>query len=151
MNPQQKRMAAILALILAGGALTAIALADMGKSLVYYWDVRELLENSAQAEGAAIRLGGMVQKGSHQFNAKTLELSFELGMGPNSEEKVLVEAHGAPPQMFREGIGALVEGTYDGEKFIAERVLVKHDNQYKAPKEGERADFKGMYGTLKDD
>lgn len=148
MDAKQKRMAAVLALVVGGATLTTIAVAGMGDSLVYYWNVQELLQNSEKAEGAAIRLGGMVQAGSHSFDSKTLDLSFVLGMGPDSNETVLVQANGAPPQMFREGIGVLVEGGYDGKKFVAERVLVKHDNQYRPPGMGERVDTEMMYNSM---
>ena len=46
---------------------------------------------------------------------------------------ILVDSKGAPPQMFREGIGVVVEGTLDGETFKSERVLVNHSNEYKPP------------------
>ena len=38
--------------------------------------------------------------------------------------------------MFREGIGVVVEGRYDGAMFTAERLMVKHSNEYHPPKDG---------------
>ena len=42
--------------------------------------------------------------------------------------------HGVPPQMFREGIGVVVEGTMlrDGY-FDGSRLMVSHNNEYRAP------------------
>lgn len=43
-----------------------------------------------------------------------------------------------PPQMFQEGIGAVVEGALNPDgTFEANRLMVKHGNEYRPPKEGE--------------
>jgi cytochrome c-type biogenesis protein CcmE len=92
-------------------------------------------------------LGGVVQKDSIDWDPATLKLNFRVGMqaegGPAS---VLVNSTGAPPQMFQEGIGAVVEGEYDGKMFHADRVMVKHSNEYRAPTAGERP--QELYKTL---
>ena len=54
--------------------------------------------------------------------------------------------------MFREGIGVVVEGTVDSNgTFESKRLMVKHDNSYKAPTGGKMPDQKEMFGTLADD
>ena len=53
----------------------------------------------------------------------------------------------APPQMFREGIGVVVEGTMTkANVFESSRLMVKHSNEYKAPKEG--ATVEDLYQTV---
>lgn len=42
---------------------------------------------------------------------------------------------GVPPQLFQEGIGVVVEGTWDGTVFESETMLVKHDEQYRSDDE----------------
>jgi cytochrome c-type biogenesis protein CcmE len=42
---------------------------------------------------------------------------------------------GAPPELFREGVGAIVEGSWDGEVFRSDELVVKHDEQYQAPED----------------
>ena len=62
---------------------------------------------------------------------------------------VPVTTQEVPPQMFREGIGVVVEGTVDGAgQFTSKRMMVKHDNEYRAPKDGKMPDEKAMFGTL---
>ena len=43
-------------------------------------------------------------------------------------------SHGVPPQLFRDRIGVVVEGTLakDGT-FEGQRLMVSHDNKYRAP------------------
>jgi len=126
-----------------------VAYGGIEQSLVYYWDVDQLLARGESAVGATVRLGGMVQRGTWSWKPERLELAFRMGMAPEGGAGVMVEAKGAPPQMLREGIGAVVEGTYDGRTFHADRIIVKHSNEYKPPEHSQRAEE--VYKTLIDD
>ena len=56
----------------------------------------------------------------------------------------------APPQMLREGIGVVVEGTYtEAGVFETDRLMVKHSNEYRAPEEGVAS--KELYNTLEEE
>jgi cytochrome c-type biogenesis protein CcmE len=143
----QKRLAAVGAVLVASAAVLYMAFGGIGQNLVYYWDATQLLAKAEAARGATIRLGGMVQKGTVEWNPNTLELKFKVGMqselgGP----AILVDSTGAPPQMFREGQGVVVEGQFDGQVFHSDRVLVKHSNDYHPPRPGERP--REVYKTL---
>jgi cytochrome c-type biogenesis protein CcmE len=48
------------------------------------------------------------------------------------DTSVAVVHTGVPPQLFAEGIGVVVEGTWDGAVFESDTMLVKHDEQYRA-------------------
>ena len=91
-----------------------------------------------------VRLGGQVKPGSVQWNAETLDLRFTVTDGAG---EMAVHSTGAPPQMFRDGMGVIVEGRVgSGGVFQASGLMVKHSNEYKAPKPGEEAHEK--YKTL---
>jgi cytochrome c-type biogenesis protein CcmE len=78
-----------------------------------------------------MRLGGQVAPGSKKWNAQTLDLRFVLTDGKAS---VPVVHHGAPPDLFTEGQGAVVEGTYGTDGiFMAHAIIVKHSEQYAPP------------------
>tara|TARA_B100000959_G_scaffold253995_1_gene285341 strand:+ start:208 stop:669 length:462 start_codon:yes stop_codon:yes gene_type:complete len=148
MSPaRQKQVIAVVALCVVAGVLAFISLSDIEDNLVYYWDPAQLLEKGELAKKATIRLGGVVRTDSIDWNPETLKLHFKVGMTPNEKEEVItVHSVGAPPQMFQEGMGVVVEGQYDGQIFKSERVMVKHSNEYRAPKEGERP--QEIYKTL---
>lgn len=140
-----RKLGAVIALTVAGGALAFLALGDLGNNLVYYWSPSELVAQKAKAEqGAIVRLGGMVEPGTVQQTGDTL--TFKVTDGAAS---VSVASTGVPPQMFREGIGVVVEGTLakDGT-FHCDRLMVKHDNEYKAPKEGEHPDVNALGASV---
>jgi|SRR5688572_19813018 cytochrome c-type biogenesis protein CcmE len=108
----------------------------IGGNLVYFLTPSELLAKGTTAYGSNVRLGGMVDSGSVRWDAKSLELRFRL---KDETRTVEVLSSGAPPQMFSEGIGAVVEGVWTPEGvFRSHNLMVKHDNQYRAPKEGEK-------------
>ena len=129
---------AITALVIAGGALAFIAVGSLGENLVYYWSPAEMIAQKEKAYGPTIRLGGVVQPGSVKWDADKTELTFKVADSHKPDAiAVAVVAHEVPPQMFREGIGVVVEGTYDkSNTFTAQRVLVNHSNEYRAPQDG---------------
>lgn len=149
-SARRKQLIAVVTMLVAGAALGFVAMGDLEENLVYYLDVAQLLEKGPAAHGTTVRLGGVVQEGSLDWNADTLDLSFRVGMtGAKDEVAVKVASKGAPPQMFREHIGVVLEGVYDGATFNAERVMVKHSNEYRPPEPGERP--QDVYKTLVSD
>lgn len=114
------------------------------KNVVFFLTPKELLAKGKDGENMPVRLGGMVKAGSLKWDAKTLDLRFTVTDG---EKDVPVHSTGSPPQMFREGMGVVVEGRVaDGGVFQATNLMVKHSNEYRAPKPGEEAHEK--YKTL---
>lgn len=147
-NNMTSRLFLVGALLVAGGGLAFVAMSDMGENLVYYWEPTQLMEAGEDAYGAQIRLAGLVEADSLVWDEPSQTV--KLVVVDANEVKVPVIAHGAPPQMLREGIGVVVEGTYtQAGIFEADQLLVKHSNEYKAPEEGATADE--LYQTLEQD
>ncbi|TNE86170.1 MAG: cytochrome c maturation protein CcmE [Deltaproteobacteria bacterium] len=133
----QGPLLALGALLVGAGALAWVAMSSLEDNKVYYYSPTEVMEK--QAVGTTVRLGGMVEAGSHHFDPAGPTLDFRVTDGQKS-----LAVHGtvAPPQMFREGIGVVIEGHLDDKgTFQAEQVLVKHDNEYKAPEDGQMPDI----------
>jgi cytochrome c-type biogenesis protein CcmE len=139
------RLFAIAALLVAALAFTAITVGGIGENLVYYWGPTELRTAGDKAYGASIRLGGQVKPGSIRYQSDSSKLDFEVTDGNSS---VPVKSSSVPPQMFREGIGVVVEGTMkrDGH-FESNRLMVSHGNEYRAPGEGEVVDTRKLMKT----
>jgi len=130
------------------GVLVYVSWEDLGENLVYYWTPSETLAKAARLKNkdATIRLGGVVGKDSVKWVAETRELTFGVADATEPDAKsVLVDSKGAPPQMFREGIGVVVEGRLGADNvFHSDRVMVNHDNQYHPPNADEA---KSGYGS----
>jgi cytochrome c-type biogenesis protein CcmE len=107
----------------------------IGNNLVYFLTPTELLAKGASAYGANVRLGGIVEGGTVHWDAQRHELRFRLIDG--DDHTVEVVSTGVPPQMFSEGIGAVVEGVWTPEGvFRSHNLMVKHSNEYRAPPPG---------------
>ncbi|MBN2798038.1 MAG: cytochrome c maturation protein CcmE [Deltaproteobacteria bacterium] len=132
MSPEQKRRGALLLSLMVGAAaLGFLMFGSLGDNLVYYWSPTELIDAGTKAQGASIRLGGMVVPGSVVWDEGGKSLTFQV---TDNENTVTVHNRGVPPEMFREGIGTVVEGTIDrAGVFQATRLLVSHNNEYRAP------------------
>jgi len=114
------------------------------KNVVFFLTPQELLAKGNEGVGVPVRLGGQVKPGSLKWDAKALDLRFTVTDGAR---EIPVHSTGAPPQMFREGMGVIVEGRVGaGGVFDATNLMVKHSNEYRAPKPGEEAHEK--YKTL---
>ena len=146
MNEKKRRLFLVLSLLIAGTALAFVSFGNIGENLVYYWNPSQVLEAGDKAYGATIRLGGVVKEDTMKWDDQSNELNFQVSDGENI---INVHASGAPPQMFREGIGVVVEGTMvTGGVFESDRLMVKHSNEYKAPEDG--VEDKELYQTVED-
>ncbi|MEU8264039.1 cytochrome c maturation protein CcmE [Micromonospora sp. NPDC048999] len=117
------RTALVAVLLAAGGLLVTGALRD---TLTYYRTPAEVLEDPAAA-GQRIRLGGDVVPGSLRHDGDLVV--FRLAAGGH---EITVRQRGVPPETFREGEGAVVEGTLTSDGvFHSDHVLVRHGNEYR--------------------
>ncbi|HTS79484.1 MAG TPA: cytochrome c maturation protein CcmE [Myxococcaceae bacterium] len=140
----RNRLFALGALAIAGAGLAFVAFGNIGKNLVFYWTPGEMLAQGSKAYGPTIRLGGIVQPGSLRWDANHTHLTFRVADSDKpSAASVLVDSRETPPQMFRERIGVVVEGTFDkSQTFTSSRLMVNHSNEYRPPKPGEQDRWK---------
>lgn len=134
-------LAAVGVLVIAFGWLIY---GGLDSNVVYFLTPKELLAKGAEGYDKPMRLGGQVKPGSVVWDEQKLDLRFAVTDGTG---EITVQSKGAPPQMFKDGQGVVVEGRYghDGV-FKSTSVMVKHSNEYKAPAKGERPS--DMYKSL---
>jgi len=115
------------------------------KNVVFFLTPNELLARGTAAYDVPVRLGGLVQPGSVKWDADKLDLRFVVM--DSGGQSVNVHSSGAPPQMFRDGMGVVVEGRYHRSGvFESTNLMVKHSNEYRKPEHGERP--QQMYKSL---
>jgi len=135
MTKGKRRMWAGIGLTAVVGAILYLALGSLESNMVYFLTPGELQARAAEVEGQPLRLGGMVKKGSVTWKPEEPLLQFTVG---DADSTVTVRTTSAPPSMFQEGQGVVVEGEYGSDGvFRADRVMVKHSNEYKPPEDGE--------------
>ena len=143
---KRRRLLAVITVLVAVGVMAYLAFGGIGENLVYYWSPSELRDAGARAYGASVRLGGLVEPGTIERHEDGLTMRFAVTDGQAS---VPVVAETVPPAMFREGIGVVVEGTLMREgHFQTQRLMVKHDNEYRAPEDFKQEDMKDLMKSL---
>jgi cytochrome c-type biogenesis protein CcmE len=114
---------AVAALIVAG-LLAASALRD---EAAYFYAPADVKTKGFEP-GKAIRLGGMVVKGSLRKASDGVTIRFVVTDGKATVPAVF---KGIAPDLFREGSGVVAEGAFDaGGTFVATNLLAKHDERY---------------------
>lgn len=140
----RRRATIIVAAAIMAGVFGYLMFGGLDQNVVFFLTPAELLAKGAKGYDVPVRLGGQVVPGSVKWDADKLDLRFSVQDGKGL---VAVHSRGAPPQMFRDGMGIVVEGRYrrDGV-FDASNLMVKHSNEYRAPKPGESP--QEMYKSL---
>ena len=134
MKLKKRRAGFALGGVLILSAFVYLVYGGIGNNLVFFLEPRELKAKGEQAYEKPIRLAGQVVPGSVKWDAHALDLRFQLTDGT---EKVLVHSTKSPPQMFREGMGVVVEGKLNRSGvFESSNLMVKHSNEYRAPPPG---------------
>jgi cytochrome c-type biogenesis protein CcmE len=135
---------------LAGGLVIVAAIAyliwsGVSQSVVYFVTPSELLAEPVPSK--TYRLGGLVEAGSLKWEPKSLDLSFTLSDGKAS---VPVRHKGAPPDLFAEERGAVVEGSWTKDGYFkASLILAKHSEDTRRPTTAPSREYKELMKSLR--
>jgi cytochrome c-type biogenesis protein CcmE len=110
----------------------AITVAGLNDNLTYYLYPNEAVEQRAEfPDGERFRLAGQVVAGSVAEQGD--DLYFSVTDGSATIPVVLLNT---PPPLFDEEVPVLLEGYWGGDLFTAENALIRHDENYEIPEEG---------------
>ena len=126
-KPKHQRLVLIaiaLVALIGAGLLAAWALRNQAS---YFYVPSEIVAKPPEA-GRAVRLGGMVERGSIKTAPDGVTLNFMVGDG---KARVPVRFSGIAPSLFVEGSGVVAEGRMGADgMFLADNLLAKHDEKY---------------------
>jgi cytochrome c-type biogenesis protein CcmE len=130
MNPKKRRrLAFVVAIVLAGAGAAGFIIATLGKNVRYFYSPSDLAAERV-APGIAIRVGGLVEKKSVRHDGG-VSVHFTITDGSHT---VPVAYTGGLPGLFREGQGVVATGALDRNgMFDATELLAKHDEKYTPP------------------
>lgn len=130
MKPRRRRAIAVLVGLCTVGAASALVLNAFRSNLVFFFSPSQVAANEAPRE-RSFRVGGLVEQGSVQRDAKTLTVRFTV---TDTAKTVPVTYTGLLPDLFQEGKGVVAQGKLGADGvFRADQVLAKHDENYMAP------------------
>ena len=129
-NRRARRIKLVVGALLIAACVGYLIYGGIQETIVYFVTPSELHAKGTSAYGKSLRLGGLVKDGSWSKEAGTLFHRFEL---TDEHATVQVAFRGIPPDLFGEGRGALVEGSYGADGiFQAKTILAKHSEEYQS-------------------
>jgi cytochrome c-type biogenesis protein CcmE len=135
MKPKNQRLVLVSAALVAVLVAVLLAMWGLRERAAYFLTPAEIAAGKAE-QGRAVRLGGMVERGSVQRQPDGVTIRFVLTDG---QARTPVIYRGIVPDLFREGSGAVAEGRLQGGTFVADTILAKHDERYMPPELGNLA------------
>lgn len=142
---RKKSLYAVLGVAVLGIAGFLISQA-LSSSLVYFILPSEYARDTQSFDGRFVRLGGLVEPGSVRYDEEQLHLTFNVTDGIAGYQ---VEYGGAPPDLFMENGGVVIEGRFSDDVFVGDNLLVKHSEDYHPPADGEPIDIEELKDSLR--
>jgi len=130
MKPKNQRLVLVSAALVAVLAAVLLAMWGLRDRAAYFYTPADIAAGKAR-QGQAIRLGGMVERGSIARQSDGLTIRFIVTDG---QATTPVTYRGIVPDLFREGSGVVAEGRMANGLFVADTILAKHDERYMPPK-----------------
>jgi cytochrome c-type biogenesis protein CcmE len=135
MKPKNQRLVLVIAALAALVLAALLAMWGLRDRASYFFTPADIAAGKAE-QGRAIRLGGMIERGSIRRLPDGVTIRFTVTDG---KAETPVVYRGITPDLFREGSGAVAEGRLEGGTFVAETILAKHDERYMPPELGNLA------------
>ena len=130
MKPKNQRLMLALLAVAAIIAAAVLALSALKDQAAYFYTPSDAAKAHV-SPGTAVRLGGMVEKGSLKRLPDGITITFVV---TDNAASVPVRFSGIVPALFREGSGVVADGKFDANgQFVADTILAKHDERYMPP------------------
>jgi cytochrome c-type biogenesis protein CcmE len=129
-RPKHQRLVLIVLAVAALLGAVLLAMWGLQERAAYFVTPSDIAAGRTTPD-KAMRLGGMVEKGSLKRDPDGLTIRFTVS-DTNAETPVVYR--GITPDLFREGSGVVAEGRLDPNGlFVADNILAKHDERYMPP------------------
>lgn len=131
MTRKRARLYMVLALLTGAAAAAVLVFVALGQNVSYFRTPTEIVSGAypEKQSGRALRLGGMVEKGSVARHGGSVDFRIT-----DMKNTLAVHYEGMVPDLFREGQGVIATGKMDETGiFQATVLLAKHDEKYMPP------------------
>lgn len=116
--------------------IVTMSLIGLDDNLTYYLYPTEAADQRADfPDGERFRLAGTVVEGTLEETGD--DLAFDVTDGGETISVLLVDT---PPPLFDDSVPVLLDGSWEGDRFVATNALIRHDENYVIPEEGTAVD-----------
>ena len=124
----EKKKAVLISVVIILLGVGYLVFGNFGRNLIYFFTPSEVVALSPGYYGKKIRVAGLVVSQSIKIIPNTLRVSFQLTDG---QQTIPVSFEGIPPDLFKEGQGAVAEGYWDQDRvFHSKMIMAKHSEDY---------------------
>jgi cytochrome c-type biogenesis protein CcmE len=128
---KNQRLTLLVLAIAAVLAAVLLAMSALKDQAAYFYAPADVAKQGLPL-GRAVRIGGMVERGSLARGADGVTLDFVVR--DDSPHRIRVRFKGIVPDLFREESGVVAEGRFQPDgRFVADEILAKHDENYMPP------------------
>ncbi len=129
MKARHQRLLAV-GLVVAGLAVaTALTLRMFSENMMFFVEITDVRAGDYPTD-RNFRIGGLVEEGSMHREEGSLDITFRV---TDMTCDLDVSYTGVLPDMVVEGKGIVAHGSMEGDRFVADEVLAKHDENYVSP------------------
>lgn len=145
MTRKQRRLIFLIGSLGIASLATVLVIFALGDATLFFYTPSDAKARGVEV-GRMINLGGLVAQGSIK-HGDGFDVQFKVTDG---EADVLVRYDKDLPDLFREGQGVVVTGSFAASgEFSAANVLAKHDENYMPPEVARALKDKGVWKDQK--
>lgn len=131
MKRKNQRLTLLVLAVAAVLAAVLLAMSALRDQAAYFYAPADVAKQGLPLD-RAVRIGGMVERGSLVRGADGVTLDFTVR--DDSPHRIRVRFKGIVPDLFREDSGVVAEGRFQPDgRFVADEILAKHDENYMPP------------------
>lgn len=119
------RGVAAVVVVVAVVVLGVVLFKGLNDASMFYYNVDEAVARKSELVDKRFRMQGNVIDGSIQRTDDGVEFTIAYG-----DAEVPVVNHGSPPELFSPEIPVIIEGTFVGDEFRSDEIIIRHDNNY---------------------
>lgn len=116
---------AIAVVVAAVVVLGVVVFKGLNDASMFYYNVDEAVANRADLADKRFRMQGNVIDGSIERTDGGVDFIIAYG-----DARVPVVNRGNPPELFSPKIPVIIEGTFVGDEFHSDEIIIRHDSTY---------------------
>ncbi len=120
-----RRALAVGALVVLLAALGYVLFEGLNDAATFFYNVDEAVAQRSDLQGERFRMQGNVVDGTVEETDSGVNFVIKF-----NDVEVPVQHTGTPPELFGPDIPVVLEGTFEGDTYISDQILIRHDNTY---------------------
>lgn len=116
---------AIGGIVVLVSALGLVVFNGLTDAATFYYNVDEAVSQQGELGDQRIRMQGNVIEGS--IDETDVGVDFVIAFG---DAQLPVSHVGSPPELFSAEIPVIIEGSFAGDEFRSDEILIRHDSTY---------------------